>query len=71
MNPQQRRYAKVMAQSGALLLGHVNSVLDIARADAGRCGWSRSPSTRTGWCWIFWRRCRRGRGNAGTRCRRI
>ncbi|WP_304614079.1 hybrid sensor histidine kinase/response regulator [Paracoccus sp. (in: a-proteobacteria)] len=35
LNPQQRRYAEVMAQSGALLLGHVNSVLDIARADAG------------------------------------
>ncbi|MEE2861613.1 MAG: ATP-binding protein [Pseudomonadota bacterium] len=35
LNPQQRRYADVMAQSGELLLGHVNSVLDIARADAG------------------------------------
>ena len=31
----QRRYVDVMAQSGELLLGHVNSVLDIARADAG------------------------------------
>ncbi|WP_197054597.1 ATP-binding protein [Paracoccus sp. PAMC 22219] len=35
LNPRQRRYADVMAQSGELLLGHVNSVLDIARADAG------------------------------------
>ncbi len=35
LDDRQRRYAQVMAQSGHLLLRHVNNVLDISRADAG------------------------------------
>ncbi|MGZ3217120.1 ATP-binding protein [Paracoccus sp. T5] len=35
LDDRQRRYAQVMAQSGQLLLRHVNNVLDISRADAG------------------------------------
>ncbi|MCQ0970505.1 ATP-binding protein [Paracoccus sp. TK19116] len=35
LGEEQRRYVDVMTRSGELLLAHVNSVLDIARADAG------------------------------------
>ena len=36
LDPDQRRYVEVMERSGRLLLTHVNDVLDISRADAGR-----------------------------------
>lgn len=36
LSERQRRLVEVMASSGRMLLEHVNTVLDIARADAGR-----------------------------------
>jgi PAS domain S-box-containing protein len=36
LEPQERRWLQVIRQSGEVLLGHVNEVLDISRLDAGK-----------------------------------
>ncbi len=41
LNPRQRKFVDVMATSGRMLLGHVNTVLDISRADAGQIEMTR------------------------------
>ncbi len=43
LDERQRRFAESAAASGEILLRHVNDVLDIARADAGRLTLSEEP----------------------------
>ena len=41
--PQQREYLRIMAQSGRLLMNHVNEILDMARLDSGKAGLNLAP----------------------------
>lgn len=43
LSPEQAHLLKVMEVSGNILLGHVNSVLDIARAEAGEISLADTP----------------------------
>ena len=43
LSPEQAHLLKVMQASGDILLGHVNSVLDIARAEAGEISLADTP----------------------------
>ncbi len=43
LDERQRRFAESAAASGEILLRHVNDVLDIARADAGRLTLAQAP----------------------------
>ena len=41
--PLQKKYLRILAASGQLLMHHVNDVLDIARLDSGKSGYVPAP----------------------------